>query len=89
MSKLSDYYADRIRKVLESVGAKGITKTELMKRMGIKNAELMDAILSDVGTKVKVQCRNGMYFIHDEMPIEVRNQLKKLMIGEVEIRPGR
>ena len=88
MSKLAEYYADRIRQVLRSGEANGITKAELMKRMSIKDEQLMDAVLEEAEKVTTVRCSNGKYFLQDEMPMEVRDYLKQnFTIGkDIEIR---
>jgi len=76
MSKLSQYYAEQIRKALGSGEANGITKDELMKRLQITDGELMDAVLKEAGKEVDICCRNGKYFLHDTLPKEVRDLLR-------------
>lgn len=91
MSNLSQYYADRIREVLPKGEENGITKQELMKRMNITDPKLMDTILKDVKSVADFRCRNGLYFLKDEMPVECRDYIKKhLTRGEdIEIRTMR
>ena len=77
MSNLSQYYADRIREVLPKGEENGITKQELMKRMNITDPKLMDSILKDVKSVADFRCKNGLYFVQDEMPLEYRDYIKK------------
>ena len=88
MSNLSQYYADRIREALPKGEENGITKQELMKRMNIADPKLMDSILKDVKSVADFRCRNGLYFVQDEMPVECRDYIKKYLTrGEdIEIR---
>ena len=65
MSKLSDYYADRIRKALDSGESYALLKEELMKRINITDRALMDAVLEEAGRKAKLRCSSGLYYIHD------------------------
>lgn len=73
MAKLAEYYADRIRSVLPSGEANGITKEELMKRMSVTDAKLMDSILKDVESSVRICCKKGRYYIQSNMPKEIRD----------------
>lgn len=73
MSNLKKYYADRIKSVLPSGESNGITKEELMKRMSVTDAKLMDSILKDVESSLSICCKNGKYFIQTEMPKEIRD----------------
>ena len=77
MSNLSQYYADRIREVLPKGEENGITKQELMKRMNIADPKLMDSILKDVKSVADFRCRNGLYYLQDEFPLEYRDYIKK------------
>ena len=73
MSKLSEYYADQIRKALGPGEKNGITKEELMKRLQVTDPDLMDVILKEAGKETDLHCHNGKYFIRNEMPKEVRD----------------
>lgn len=77
MAKLAEYYADRIRSALPSGEANGITKKELMKRMSITDAQLMDSILDDVDSSISICCKNGRYFVQNEVSAkDVRDFIK-------------
>ena len=91
MSNLSQYYADRIREVLPKGEENGITKQELMKRMGISDKKLMDSILKDVKSVADFRCKNGLYYVQDEMPVEIRDYLRaNFTVGkDIEIRAMR
>lgn len=75
MSKLAEYYADRIKSALPSGEANGITKEELMKRMSISDVNLMDSILNDVRSFAGICCKNGLYYVQSEMPKELRDAI--------------